>query len=303
MAITLTQLQSLLAVVRTGSVTGAADALYVTQPSVSAALAALAREIGVDLTERDGRSVRLTPAGAAFADYAADVVGLLDEGRRRAREIAGAEARELRVAAVTTAAEHLVSPLILAVHERWPELSVALDVGNRREVVQRLLDHRADVAIGGRPPDDDRVEGVAFLRNEIVLITSPDDPLAGEPDVPVERLGGRPWLLREPGSGTRTMIEEFLLENGLEPRLLTLGSNGAIMQAARTGLGRSLQARVAVQRELESGVLATIDVAEPLPERAWYVMRSTVGPRRVLVDEFVQFVTSDAATAAIGARR
>lgn len=303
MAITLTQLQSLLAVVRTGSVTGAADALYVTQPSVSAALAALAREIGVDLTERDGRSVRLTPAGAAFADYAADVVGLLDEGRRRAREIAGAEARELRVAAVTTAAEHLVSPLIRAVHERWPDLSLALDVGNRREVLQRVLDHRADVAIGGRPPQDDRVVGVPFLANEIVLITAPDDPAADEIDVPVERLADRPWLLREAGSGTRTMIEEFLLDHGLEPRLLTLGSNGAIKQAVRTGLGLSLQARIAVDQELESGALATIDVAEPLPERGWYVMRSTVGPRRDLVDEFIEFVTSDIATAAIGVGR
>ncbi len=299
MAITLTQLQSLLAVVRTGSVTGAADALYVTQPSVSAALAALAREVGADLTERDGRSVRLTPAGAAFAEYAADVVGLLEEGTRRAREIAGVEQSELRVAAVTTAAEYLVSPLIHAVHQRWPDLSLALDVANRREVFEAVLGHRADVAIGGRPPKDERVQGTPFLANEIVIITAPDDPLAGEEHVPIEALAGRPWLLREPGSGTRLMIEEFLAEHHLEPRLLTLGSNGAIKQAARTGLGRSLQARIAVRQELEAGTLATIRIAEPLPERAWYVMRSTVGPKRELVDEFIAFLTSDAARAAL----
>src|SRR5438105_3531629 len=87
-AITLTQLNAFLALVRTGSVTAAADALVVSQPSVSAALGALSREIGAELTERVGRNLRLTSAGEAFAPFAADVVGLLDQGRRAAREAA-----------------------------------------------------------------------------------------------------------------------------------------------------------------------------------------------------------------------
>ena len=88
-SITLTQLHSFLAVVRTGSVTAAADELVVTQPSVSAAVTALAKELGTPLLDRDGRGVRPTPAGLAFAPYAADVIGLLETGRRAAREAAG----------------------------------------------------------------------------------------------------------------------------------------------------------------------------------------------------------------------
>src|ERR687893_645283 len=100
--ITLTQLASFLAVVRTGSVTAAAEELVVTQPSVSAALSALSKEVGVELTERYARSVRPSAAGRAFVPYAADVMGLLERGTRAAREAAGAADAEVRVVSTTT---------------------------------------------------------------------------------------------------------------------------------------------------------------------------------------------------------
>src|ERR671925_2254267 len=152
MAITLTQLRSFLAVVEAGSVTTAAEELYVTQPSVSAAVSALSKELGVELMDRLGRSVELSAAGKAFAPFAAHVIGLLDEGVRAAREAAGAAARELRVAAVTTAAEHIVPQLVQEFSARRPELTLTVDVGNREWVFREVATHRADVAIGGGAP-------------------------------------------------------------------------------------------------------------------------------------------------------
>ena len=102
MAITLTQLTAFLAVMRGGSVTAAADELVVTQPSVSAAIASLGRELGCELFERDGRGIRPTAAGVAFEPYAADVIGLLDQGRQASLEATAVAARSLRIAAVTT---------------------------------------------------------------------------------------------------------------------------------------------------------------------------------------------------------
>ena len=256
MAVTLTQLVAFLAVVRRGSVTAAAEELVVTQPSVSAAVAALERELGVALTERAGRTLRPTPAGAAYAPYAADVLGLLDQGGRAAREAAERGRRTLRISAVTTAGEFLVPPLIQGFRERHPDLEISLDVGNRADVFQRLADHEVDVAITGRVPEDGRLAGRAFMDNEWVLITSPSDPLAKRRWVAMEELATRPWLLREPGSGTRTLCEEYLSAHGIEPRVLTLGSNGAIKQAARVGLGVALQSRAAVELELSLGLLA-----------------------------------------------
>jgi DNA-binding transcriptional LysR family regulator len=295
MAITVTQLTAFLAVVRGGSITAAADELVVTQPSVSSAIGALSRELGCELFGRAGRSVRLTEAGAAFAPYAADIAGLLDAGRRAAREAAAGSARSLRIAAVTTAAESFVPPLLRRFRSAHPEVQVTLDVGNRELVFARVLAHTADVAISGTPPADDRLAAVPLSDNEIVCITAPDDPAVGGGRFAPAALAGKPWLLREPGSGTRALNEQFIAEHGLEPEVLMLGSNGAIKQAARAGLGISLLSRAAVETELASGLLGELELADAPPARPWFVVRSAVGPVRAHVGAFVEFVRRAAA--------
>ena len=296
---TVTQLASFLSVVRHGSVTAAAEELVVTQPSVSAAVAALERELGVKLTERVGRNVRPTPAGEAYARYAGDILGLLDEGAEVAGEVDRGASRHLRIAAVTTVGEHLLPPLIRAFRDGHPELEVSLHVGNRETVFNRLASHQADVAVSGRPPDDPGFEGQPFADNEFVIITAPDEPRAKRPWVAVEDLAETPWLMREQGSGTRRLCETYFASHGLTPSLLTLGSNGAIKNAARQGLGVALQSRAAVELELGFGLLATISPKGGLPKRHWYVVRSTVGPASEPVETFSAYMRSPAADEAI----
>jgi DNA-binding transcriptional LysR family regulator len=290
-AITVTQLNAFLALLRTGSVTAAAEELVVSQPSVSAALAALSRELGVELTEKVGRNLRLTPAGEAFAPFATDIVGLLDEGRRAAREV-NDDGAELRVAAVTTAGEYLVPPLLRAFVDRHPATLVTLEVGNRHRVFASVREYRADIGIGGRPPSGGGVAGTPFLRNEIVLIAAPDDPLAERRAVEPAALGERTWLVREEGSGTRALVEEFLARHALAPPTVTLGSNGAIKSAVRAGFGVSLQSRAAVELELAAGELSTIRTRPRLPTRQWYIWRRDSGPTRPVVAAFLEFIAA-----------
>jgi DNA-binding transcriptional LysR family regulator len=285
---------------RGGSVTAAADELVVTQPSVSAAVAALSRELGTPVTEREGRGIRPTAAGNAFAPFAADVIGLLEEGRRAAREAAHLADRRLRLAAVTTAAESFVPPLMRVFGQSNEGIGLTLAVGNREQVLALVLDHHADVAIGGRPPRDPRIEATAILANEFVLITAPDDPHAGGGVIDAAELGRRVWLLREQGSGTRVVNEEFLAAAGLHPQTLTLGSNGAIKQAARAGIGVAFISRAAVALELDAGLLAALPVRHRPAARRWYAMCSAVGPRRATVERFMTFVASSAARETLG---
>ncbi len=298
-SITLTQLRSFLAVMRGGSVTAAADELVVTQPSVSAAVAALSRELGTPVTEREGRGIRPTAAGTAFAPFAADVIGLLEEGRRAAREAAHLADRRLRLAAVTTAAESFVPPLMRAFAQSNDSIGMTLAVGNREQVLDMVLDHRADVAIGGRPPRDPRVQATPILPNDFVLITAPDDPHAAGGAVDSAELERRVWLMRESGSGTRVVNEEFLAAAALEPQTLTLGSNGAIKQAARAGLGIAFISRAAVALELDNELLASLPVRHRPATRRWYAMCSTVGPRRAAVERFMTFAASPTAREAL----
>jgi LysR family transcriptional regulator, low CO2-responsive transcriptional regulator len=289
-----TQLSAFLAVVRGGSVTAAADELVVTQPSVSSAIAALGRELGCELFERAGRGIRLTEAGVAFRPYAQDVFGLLGEGRHAAREAADVAARRMRIAAVTTAAESFVPPLMQVFASRHPDVELTLDVGNREYVFERVLSHLADVAISGKPPADERLVAEPLLENRIACITSRADPLAAGAAVASDRLADRAWLLREPGSGTRALGEQFLQERGLSPRTLTLGSNGAIKQAARAGLGVSLLSRAAVEPELAAGWLGEITLTDGPAPRPWFVLRAAVGPARVPAETFSDFVRAQA---------
>jgi DNA-binding transcriptional LysR family regulator len=290
MAITLNQLASFLAVAREGSVSTAAKKLFVTQPSISAAVSSLSKEVGVELVERDGRGIALTPAGEALRPFAADVLGLIEEGKLAAREAADSSQRRLRILAVATAGEFLVPALLQTFAALHPEIDLVLEVANRATLFERLLAHEADIAIAGRPPDDARITGDVFLKNELVLITAPGDPLAAGRAVAADRLEERTWLQREDGSGTRQLVGEFLSEHGLQPKTLTLGSNGAVKQAVQIGLGVSLQSRLAVDYELEAGTLAEIKVRGGLPQRHWYALRPSAIPPRPSVREFVAFL-------------
>lgn len=302
MSITVTQLNTLLAVIRGGSVTAAAEELVVTQPSVSSALAALARELDCELFVRSGRGIRLTESGVAFAPYAADVIGLLVQGRQAALEASAVAASRLQIFAATTAAESFVPPLMREFSEANPDIKLTLAVGNQQEVMARVIDHSVDVAIAGKPRSDDRLVAEPLMDNEIACITAPDDPGIGDAPIESADLAGRTWLLRELGSGTRRLNEQFLADRGLDPATLTLGSNGAIKQAARAGLGVSLLSRVAVEPELTSGWLGEFVLEDGPRIRPWFLLRSAVGPVRPPVELFTSFVRAAARERRRGSR-
>jgi len=287
MAITLTQIRAFLAVRSTGSVHAAAGQLLISQPSVSAAVAALSSELETALFERHGRGVRLTPAGEAFAPYAAEVLGLLEQGRNAAQETAHPERSKIRLVAVNTAGEYLVPPLIQAYRQQHPEVSILLEVGNRATVFERLESRRADLGIGGRPPGRALI-GYPFVGNDLLVVgrQAPAD------------LAHSPWLMREEGSGTRLAAERLLADLGITgagdgtPELLTLGSNGAVKQGLAIGLGVTLISRFAVARELREGALTEISVPGTPLSRPWHVLFPQAGLIRPAARTFGEFLQS-----------
>jgi DNA-binding transcriptional LysR family regulator len=279
---TLGQLRTFLAVVGTGSVRAAAERLVVTQPAVSAALGSLQEELGVALVARDGRGLRVTPAGEAFAGYARRALGLLDEGVAAAGGAAEPERGRLRLAAVTSAGEHLVPSLLATFLDLYPGVELSLEVGNRRSVWDLLAHHEADLAIGGRPP---ATATTLATRPQRLVVVAPRRPGARPGSgrrvvrsVSLLELARATWLLREPGSGTRAAAEELLAQLDLAPRVLNLGSNGAIVESVRIGLGITLISREAVDEQLAAGGLEEWR-HDPLPlERAWHLVSAAGEP-------------------------
>src|SRR5437764_14871795 len=180
--LTLGQLRTFLAVASTGSVRAAAEALVVTQPAVSSALAAVRKQVGVALVARDGRGLRLTPAGEALAERARAALALLDEAVAAARGEADPGRGRLRLASVTTAGEHLAPPLLASFLAAHPGVSVSLEVGNRRRVADLLSHHEVDLAIGGRPPPG--AQTLAVRDNRLVVVASPTYPVGARAENP-----------------------------------------------------------------------------------------------------------------------
>jgi DNA-binding transcriptional LysR family regulator len=265
---TLGQLRAFLAFVDAGSVRAAAERLVVTQPAVSMAIASLQRSVGVALTLRDGRGLRLSPAGETFAGYARDVVALVDAGVEAAAGRSAPEQGTLRLAAVTTAAENVMPSFLAAFRQRFPEVQIHLEVGNRTRVWDLLAHHEVDVVVGGRPPASQPFVVGAMRDNELVLVAPASRPaVSAAADLAVET-----WLLREPGSGTRGAVVELIEQLGIDPPTLTLGSNGAIRQSVEAGLGIAVLSRDAVARQLGRGALVEWSVP-PFPvRRPWHVV-------------------------------
>lgn len=260
---TVARLRALVAVAEAGSVREAARRLSVTESAVSAALAALAKEVRAPLAERDGRGLRLTPAGQAYARYARQILGLHEEALAAARSGHDPEHGRVRVAAVTTAGEHLLPGQLASFLGAHPHVDLRLEVGSSERMWAMFAAHEADVMIGGKPPAHvtDAVTR-ATRPNLLVVVAAP--AIAAKFDLTATR-----WLQREAGSATRAHGEALL--SGLEasPPRLTLGSNGAVIACAVAGLGATLAPREAVRDHLGHGELAEIPVPGTPLRRPW----------------------------------
>lgn len=266
---TFNQLRTFIAVAETGAVRAAAALLVVTPSAVSSALAALQDEVGTPLVVRQGRGLQVTEAGLVYADYARRILGLLDEARGAAAGELDPGNGELRLAAVTTAGEQIVPLLLAGFRERYPGAGLRLEVGNRDRVHALLESHEADVAIGGRPNPEHPVRVHAVRRNELVVIAPAGADPGGDP---VRWLSRQTWLLREHGSGTRATTQGLLENLELHPRILTLGSNVAIVEAVVAGLGVTLISRDAIMRRIPEDSITVIQVSDVPLRRDWHLV-------------------------------
>jgi len=269
--VTFNQLRTFVEVATSGSVIEAARTLLVSPPAVSAAVGSIEKELGVQLVERAGRGLVVTPAGAVFARYARQVLALLETGKAATSEALDPERGQLRLAAVTTAGEYVVPRFLASFRAGHPEAGITLEVGNRDRVWDALEHHEADLAVGGRPPGGDRFVTLATRPNVLVLVAAG----TGTPSVrqvDVATVARSVVLVREEGSGTRGTAEELLDELGIDPLTLTLGSNGAIRESVLVGLGITLISRDAVVRELDEGALEEWRCADLPRQRAWHVV-------------------------------
>lgn len=269
---TLRQLRTFTEVARRLSFTAAAKALHLTQPAVSMQVRQLERAAGLPLLEQFGRRVHLTDAGRELLRYAAGISDLLREAEDAMKALQGVGGGELSIA-VTSTAKYFAPRLLAEFRRSHPEARLRLVVSNREAVVRELTENTVDLAVMGRPPRGLDTEAAPFARHPIAIIAAPEHPLVGRKRLPLERLAGETFIIRERGSGTRAAMEHVFAERGFKAgETLEMSSNETIKQAVMAGMGIAFLSVHTIGLELRAGRLALLAVSGLPVMREWYVI-------------------------------
>jgi len=270
--VTLRQLRVFAAVARELSFSKAARALHLTQPAVSMQIRQLEAAAGLPLLERLGRGTALTEAGRELFASATGVDDLLRRAGETLDALRGMKAGTLRLGAVSTA-KYFAPSLLAGFSRDYPGVAVRFGVANREETVRQLAHNEIDLAIMGRPPRGLDTAAAPFARHPLVIVAAPSHPLAGKRRIPLKRLIEEPFIIREPGSGTRASMERVFRDRGARYRAsMEVSSNETIKQAVIAGLGIAFISLHTVGLELRTRSLAMLDVAGLPVMRDWFVV-------------------------------
>lgn len=294
MHLTLRQLQCFSAVARNLSYTRAAEELHLTQPAVSMQIRQLELQAGLALTEQLGKQVHLTEAGEEVHRYAKSILSQVAEMDDVLDKLKGFAGGRLRIAAISSA-NYFAPKLLGTFHQRFPDVSVSMDVTNQAAVVKQVIDNEVDMAIMGQPPQEAHLEAVAFMDNPLIIVASPEHRLASRKRIALKELEKEVFLTREPGSGTRGAMRRFFREQKLKLTTgMEMGSLSGVKQGVQADLGLGLLPRGAVEVELMLGRLVELKVKGlPIP-RHWYVVLHKGKRLSVAAEEFKSLLTGEA---------
>lgn len=269
---TLHQLRIFLAVARQGSFARAAEELHLSPPTLSLQVKQLSETVGQPLFEQLGKKIYLTAAGQTLAEACQDIEARMERLSQDLAALSGVEKGSLKLAILTTV-KYTVPKLLGGFCAAHPGIDVAMLVGNREMLLQRLTSNQDDLYIMGQPPEQMDVVCEDFADNPLVLVAPPNHPLVGKKRIAPQRLINEPFIMREPGSGTRLTAERFFSSHGVQLRnRLEVGSNEAIKQTVAGGLGLAVLSATTVVSELALGELVQLDVQGFPLIRRWHVV-------------------------------
>jgi molybdate transport repressor ModE-like protein len=270
--LTMRQLRALAAVQKHHSVTAAAKQLHLTQPAVTLQIRNLQALAGLPLIQRTGDGMLLTDAGREVLALSERIEAAIASCETALEMMAGKTAGHISIGAVSTA-KYFVPFAISGFSRLHPDIDIALTIGNRQEISAALRGYDLDFAIMGRPPVDIDMNVHLIGDHPHVIIAPTAHRLARKSRLPLSELARETFLMREPGSGTRGLMEQLFESAGVRPKIgMAMSSNETIKQAVIAGLGIAFISAHTVATELDERRLVTLDV-EGLPVvRQWFVL-------------------------------
>ncbi len=300
------QLRIFLAVARSRSFSRGAEAVFLTQPTVSGHVKALERELGVPLFDRSQRELTLTQAGRRLQEYAQELMQLQEETLAAVQQESRDPGGHLELAASSVPGTYLLPGLLLAFHREFPRVTFSVRLRDSGDVLESLREGLVPVGFIGELTGAGDLGGEELTRDELVLITPPGHPLGSlvpegeEPVLPLEPCLRYPFVLREPGSATRAFFTRTLEEAGTDicrlQVIALMEGQEAVKEAVRLGLGISVISRRAVEAEAQSGLLEVYRFAEMPLERSFFLVYRRRRLMAPLVQHFLDFTRQYFAT-------
>ena len=270
--LTLRQLKVFESVARNLSYSGAATELHLTQPAVSMQIKQLEGNIELRLFEQVGKRIYLTEAGNELYQYSRAISQQLANLEVALDELKGLERGKLNISVVSTA-NYFAPHLLAKFCQRYSGVTVSLNVSNRETVLKQLVDNLTDLAIIGQPPKKLDIVSESFMENPLVVIAPPDHPLCKINKIPVKRLAQEIFLVREPGSGTRSAMERFFAKHKITiNRGMETDTTEAIKQAVQAGMGLGIMSLHTAELELATHRLEVLDVRGFPIMRYWHIV-------------------------------
>lgn len=273
----LKQLEVFVQVARLKSFSKAADALYLTQPTISAHISALESELGTKLVVRSTKEIQLTGTGSVLFGYATQILGLCERAEQDVKTASSDIQGALSIAASTVPSQYLLPRILPHLRKRYPKVFFQIFQGDSSQVAQRIFENGAELGIIGSPIQKAGCICTPFFSERMVIVTPNTQEyreLGGT--ISGQVMQSSPFLVREPGSGTRKRSEEFLRDIGIDPRELSLAaqlqSTESILQGVKNGLGISIVSGLAAADYVRMGGILAFDYDSALLTRQFYLI-------------------------------
>ncbi len=290
---TLHQLKVFEAVARHNSFTRAAEELFLTQPTVSMQVKQLTKAVGMPLFDQVGKRLYLTQVGEELVKTCRQLFERLDQFEMTVADLKGLKQGRLRLAVITTA-KYFVPRLLGPFCKRYPGIDVSLQVTNHEHILNRMSENMDDLYVISQLPEMVDITYEPVLGNPLVVLAPADHPLAQEKNIPLERIADEPFIMREPGSGTRKAVQALFDEHKLSPKVqLDLGSNEAIKQAIAGGLGISVLSLHTLALEGTNSQLTVLDAADFPIERYWYAVYPSGKQLSIVARTFLDYLLTE----------
>jgi DNA-binding transcriptional LysR family regulator len=285
-------------IVELRSFSRAAEAVLLTQPTVSGHIKALEAELGLRLFDRAARSVTPTRAGELLYGYACRLLALREEAMQALNAHKGGLSGHLIIGASSIPGAYILPPLVAAFKRAHPDVTLSLHVGGSRDIVRGVIEGSVELGVVGARFDEGRVQYVPIAKDELVLAVAASHPWAGRGSVRLPELAGQPFVMRERGSGTRKITEEALRERGMDPArlrvVLEVTSNEAVRQALKAGAGLAVISRRAVEDDVRYKQVSVLRVPALRLTRDFFLVTHKSRSRSPLAEAFLAILLKEA---------